>query len=206
MNDADGHRSGTHPIGCLVVAARLPVGVVGIGFVLLFFLLWFVSELLVATLAFPVAAVFTSQTWIRDSWLGRFPISLRAFAAGRFGPVRAIWGWVGDPKTGAEASTAEPREPAVPAGGVDTPSGPPAELELVEADATSSRPTTFGFVGGGIGAVLGVAFAVLMWVVGGHDVGGCGGIGCYGVMGGVPGWVIGAVVGWVAQRANPRQM
>lgn len=95
----------TPAIGYLVVASRVPIGVLGIGVVALFFLVWLILELVVALIAFPVAAVFANQAWIRGSWLGRFPISLREFARDGFKPIWVVWKWVTDPMESLDFDT-----------------------------------------------------------------------------------------------------
>jgi hypothetical protein len=93
----DGPRRESPVIGYLIVAARVPVGLLGALLVALFFAVWFALEIAVALIAFPVAAVTANQAWIRGSWLGRFPIALREFSRERFKYMRVIWTWVADP-------------------------------------------------------------------------------------------------------------
>lgn len=84
-------------IGYLIVASRVPVGLFGGTVVVLFFAAWFALETVVALVAFPVAAVTANQQWIKQSWLGRFPIAYREFSNERFKFLRVIWNWVTDP-------------------------------------------------------------------------------------------------------------
>src|SRR4051812_4501252 len=71
-------------IGYLIVAARVPVGILAIVVVTLFFIWWLVLEFAIAMIAFPFAAVFANHRWIRESWLGQFPMSLREFSRDGF--------------------------------------------------------------------------------------------------------------------------
>jgi len=98
MGQADGQQREASSIGYLIVAFRVPIGTVGSVVVTLFFASWLLLETAVALMAFPLAALFANQAWVRASWLGRFPIALREFSRDEFKYLRRIWRWVGDPK------------------------------------------------------------------------------------------------------------
>src|SRR4051794_18663513 len=92
-------------IGYLIVVSRIPVGVTASIFVTLFFVGWFSLETVAAFLIFPFAAVFANQIWIRSSWLGMYPASLRKCSDERFKYYRAIWNWVTDPMEKVDLDT-----------------------------------------------------------------------------------------------------
>jgi hypothetical protein len=109
-------RSGSF-IGYLIVLARLPIGLVGVITVTLFYFLWLVLESAVALLAFPVAAIVVNQQWIQSSWLGRYPVAIREFARGRFKLLRGIWAWVTDPMEAVDLSIEVGSQPCRRPGG-----------------------------------------------------------------------------------------
>lgn len=95
----------TSLIHYLIVLTRIPVGLILSVAVTLFFLGWLVIETGIILLTFPFAAIVANSVWIKDSWMGRYPNSLRSFVGGRFKPVHLIWSWATDSEQSIELET-----------------------------------------------------------------------------------------------------
>jgi hypothetical protein len=105
MGQEDSELGESSTLKYLVVASRILPGLIGCFFLILFFGGWLLLETLVALVAFPIAAVLFNQRRIKQSWLGRFPIAMRAFSCDRFKYVRTIWEWVRDPAQAIDLET-----------------------------------------------------------------------------------------------------
>lgn len=70
----------------------VPFGVFALLIVIAFFLCLFPLETALLLLCLPFAAVFMTRRGMRESWIGRYPNSLREIPR-RIAP---IWGWIRD--------------------------------------------------------------------------------------------------------------
>lgn len=170
----DDEQRDTPVVGYLIVASRVPVGLLGGIVVVLFFAAWFALETTVALVAFPVAAVTANQQWIKQSWLGRFPIAYREFSNERFKFLRVIWNWVTDPAQavdlnvevgGGISTSAEQKAPTTPEAAPEAEPAPNSSTSgghkgpTTHAAQDSWLEAALGFLGWAV--IIGVVVAVI---------------------------------------------
>jgi hypothetical protein len=83
----------------MILAVRFPCAMVAQVFVLAFYGIWFALECVLLGPAFVCAAIFSNRDQIKQTWVGRFPNSLRYFFISEWRLIR----WALDPRVGSRA-------------------------------------------------------------------------------------------------------
>jgi len=79
-------------MNALITIVRLPLGIIAIVIISIFWCLMFPLESLVVLISLPFLSVVMNRTQIKESWVARYPVSLKKIAEKR----QLIWNWIVD--------------------------------------------------------------------------------------------------------------
>ena len=95
-----------------ITLIRLPIGTIGSALIFaiwtVVFAVWTAIEFALAIPVLVFGAIFGTNKWLRESWVGTFPNSFKDFRdpnglwAWRTNNTKEIWKWVFDPGYGGE--------------------------------------------------------------------------------------------------------
>ncbi len=74
----------------IITIVRFPFGIFAMAFVVGFWLLLFPIEFIIVAILLPLGAVFMQRYELKNSWIGRFPNTLRNLKRS----LSSIWDWV----------------------------------------------------------------------------------------------------------------